>query len=59
MPEQEEKSSSPSKMTSLTGEDLSANYDLLTKHMHFKIAGVAGLGAQDVSAAISIDRDVF
>ena len=46
-------------MTSLTGEDLSANYDLLTKHMHFKIAGVAGLGAQDVSAAISIDRDVY
>ena len=46
-------------MTSLTGEDLSANYDLLTKHMHFKIAGVAGLGAQDVSAAISIDRDIF
>ena len=46
-------------MVSLTGEDLSSNYDLLTKSMHLKIAGVAGLGAQNVSASISIEKDIF
>ena len=33
--------------------------DHLTKTMHVKIAGVAGMGASDVSAAISIEKDVF
>ena len=38
---------------------MSSKGDLLTKSMHVKVAGVAGLGAASVSAHISIAKDTF
>ena len=60
LPEPDEKSISNHKATSLTGEDMSSeNLDVLYKNMNFNIAGVAGLGAQNVSASIQIDKNTF
>ena len=44
---------------SLAGQAISPSGDLLSKSMHVKIAGVVGMGSQDVSANISIEKDIF
>ena len=38
---------------------ISENLDVLYKNMNYNIAGVAGLGAQNVSANIQIDKNTF
>ena len=47
---------------SLTGASMNAESPSdahLSKSMHVKVAGVAGLGSSDVSAHVSIEKDVF